>query len=66
MRQLRHYTNLSFASAVSSFTFISPVSSSMVAPALAAISEDLHIEKSIEQSLVLSIFVLAYAIGMLK
>jgi len=48
---------------VSSFTFISPVSSSMVAPALAAISEDLHIEKSIEQSLVLSIFVLAYAIG---
>jgi hypothetical protein len=38
----------------------------MVAPALAAISADLHIEKSIEQSLVLSIFVLAYAIGMLN
>ncbi|TGO68147.1 hypothetical protein BOTNAR_0029g00150 [Botryotinia narcissicola] len=48
---------------VSSFTFISPVSSSMVAPALTSISSDLHIENSIEQSLVLSIFVLAYAIG---
>lgn len=48
---------------VSSFTFISPVSSSMVAPALTSISSDLHIESSIEQSLVLSIFVLAYAIG---
>ncbi|RAL65662.1 hypothetical protein DID88_005333 [Monilinia fructigena] len=48
---------------VSSFTFISPVSSSMVAPALASISSDLHIVNSIEQSLVLSIFVLAYAVG---
>ncbi|KAI9649830.1 hypothetical protein NHQ30_002412 [Ciborinia camelliae] len=48
---------------VSSFTFISPVSSAMVAPALALISSDLHIVKSIEQSLTLSIFVLAYAIG---
>ncbi|EDN92764.1 hypothetical protein SS1G_08628 [Sclerotinia sclerotiorum 1980 UF-70] len=49
---------------VSSFTFISPVSSSMVAPALASISADLHIVNSIEQSLVLSIFVLAYAVGL--
>lgn len=48
---------------VSSFTFISPVSSSMVAPAITSISSDLHIESSIEQSLVLSIFVLAYAVG---
>lgn len=48
---------------VSSFTFISPVSSSMVAPALASISSELHIVNSIEQSLVLSIFVLAYAVG---
>ncbi|QSZ30230.1 hypothetical protein DSL72_004752 [Monilinia vaccinii-corymbosi] len=47
---------------VSSFTFISPVSSSMVAPALASISSDLNIVNSIEQSLVLSIFVLAYAV----
>lgn len=48
---------------VSSFTFISPVSSSMVAPALAAISSEFNITNQVEQSLVLSIFVLAYAIG---
>jgi predicted MFS family arabinose efflux permease len=48
---------------ISSFTFISPVSSSMVAPALAAMAADLHITSQIESSLVLSIFVLAYAVG---
>ncbi|KAE9371183.1 MFS multidrug transporter-like protein [Stipitochalara longipes BDJ] len=48
---------------VSSFTFISPVSSSMVAPALTAIAREFHITNEIEQSLTLSIFVLAYAIG---
>jgi hypothetical protein len=48
---------------VSSFTFISPVSSSMVAPAIAIISRDLHITSTAEQQLVLSIFILAYAIG---
>ncbi|KAL1637855.1 hypothetical protein SLS56_000412 [Neofusicoccum ribis] len=48
---------------VSSFTFISPVSSSMVAPALTTISHDLGITKEIESALVLSIFVLAYAVG---
>lgn len=48
---------------VSSFTFISPVSSSMVAPALTAISRELGITAEIEEQLVLSIFVLAYAIG---
>ncbi|KAL1301458.1 hypothetical protein AAFC00_005708 [Neodothiora populina] len=48
---------------VSSFTFISPVSSSMVAPAIGAISKDFNITGSAEQELVLSIFVLAYAIG---
>jgi hypothetical protein len=49
---------------VSSFTFISPVSSSMVAPALpGAMSRDLGITNEFEQGLVLSIFVLAYAIG---
>jgi multidrug resistance protein len=48
---------------VSSFTFISPVSSSMVAPALGAISREFNITNEVEQSLVLSIFVLAYAIG---
>ncbi|KAI1079862.1 synaptic vesicle transporter [Whalleya microplaca] len=48
---------------VSIFTFISPVSSSMVAPALAAVSKDLNITNQVETELVLSIFVLAYAIG---
>jgi len=48
---------------VSSFTFISPVSSSMVAPALGAMSADLQLTTSFEQALVLSIFVLAYAVG---
>lgn len=48
---------------VSSFTFISPVSSSMVAPALGAIAADFNITSTSEEELVLSIFVLAYAIG---
>lgn len=48
---------------VSSFTFISPVSSSMVAPALGAIGKDLNITNEVVLSLTLSIFVLAYAIG---
>ncbi|KAL9127173.1 MAG: hypothetical protein Q9217_003906 [Psora testacea] len=48
---------------VSSFTFISPVSSSMVAPALATIAKDFGITNEVESQLVLSIFVLAYAIG---
>ncbi|KAL2830310.1 major facilitator superfamily domain-containing protein [Aspergillus cavernicola] len=48
---------------VSSFTFISPVSSSMVAPALTTLAKDLHIEDAVESQLALSIFVLAYAVG---
>lgn len=48
---------------VSSFTFISPVSSSMVAPAISAISKEFGIKNEVEQQLVLSVFVLAYAIG---
>ncbi|KAA6408368.1 MAG: MFS multidrug transporter [Lasallia pustulata] len=48
---------------VSSFTFISPVSSSMVAPALTAIAKEFHITSEVESQLTLSIFVLAYAIG---
>ena len=48
---------------VSCFTFISPVSSSMVAPALPAMAKSLNIATGVEESLVLSIFVLAYAIG---
>jgi hypothetical protein len=48
---------------VSCFTFISPVSSSMVAPALPAMAKSLNITSEVEESLILSIFVLAYAIG---
>lgn len=48
---------------VSSFTFISPVSSSMVAPTLQAIATEFNITSEIEIALTLSIFVLAYAIG---
>ncbi|KAL8722560.1 MAG: hypothetical protein Q9225_000955 [Loekoesia sp. 1 TL-2023] len=48
---------------VSSFTFISPVSSSMVAPAIPTIAKDLNITNHVESQMVLSIFVLAYAVG---
>ena len=48
---------------VSSFTFISPVSSSMVAPALTTISKEFGITNEVESQLVLSVFILAYAIG---
>ncbi|OAX84057.1 hypothetical protein ACJ72_01561 [Emergomyces africanus] len=48
---------------VSCFTFMSPVSSSMVAPALPTISQEFGISNEVESQLVLSIFLLAYAIG---
>ncbi|OJJ70025.1 hypothetical protein ASPBRDRAFT_76652 [Aspergillus brasiliensis CBS 101740] len=48
---------------VSCFTFISPVSSSMVAPALSSISADLHITDEVISQLTLSVFILAYAVG---
>lgn len=48
---------------VSSFTFISPVSSSIVAPALTSIAADFHIRSEVESQLVLSIFVLGFSIG---
>ncbi|KAJ5219653.1 MFS multidrug transporter [Penicillium chermesinum] len=48
---------------VSLFTFISPVSSSMVAPALVNIAEDLHITQEFTLQLTLSMFILAYAVG---
>ncbi|KAI0818073.1 major facilitator superfamily domain-containing protein [Xylaria sp. FL0064] len=48
---------------VSLFTFISPISSSLVAPALESIGEDLGIDQAFERNLTLSIFILAYAIG---
>ncbi|PYI03436.1 MFS general substrate transporter [Aspergillus sclerotiicarbonarius CBS 121057] len=48
---------------VSCFTFISPVSSSMVAPALGSISADFHITDEVISQLTLSVFILAYAVG---
>lgn len=51
---------------VSAFTFISPVSSSMVAPALDTMSREFGITSSVESQMMLSIFVLAYAIGPLS
>lgn len=48
---------------VSAFTLVSPISSSMISPALSAISDEFHITQEVEAQLTLSIFVLAYAIG---
>lgn len=48
---------------VSFFTLISPVSSSMTAPALDVIGAELHMTSAIQKELSLSIFILAYAVG---
>ncbi|OCL13017.1 putative MFS multidrug transporter [Glonium stellatum] len=48
---------------VSCFTLISPMASSMVAPALGTMAREFHITNSVESQLILSIFVLAYAVG---
>lgn len=56
-------TKWKFTVGVSLFTFISPVSSSMVAPAIAQLGQDLHMKSKFEEELALSIFILAYTIG---
>jgi hypothetical protein len=48
---------------VSAFTLVSPISSSMISPALTSISAEFNITNAVEAQLTLSIFVLAYAIG---
>ena len=48
---------------VSSYTLISMMSASIVAPTLVSLGADLGINSQFEGSLVLSIFVLAYAFG---
>ncbi|KAJ5771190.1 uncharacterized protein N7511_003241 [Penicillium nucicola] len=48
---------------VSLFTFISPVSSSMVAPALSSLAAEFNVTDQVVSQLMLSIFVLAYAVG---
>jgi hypothetical protein len=45
---------------VSSFTFISPVSSSMVAPASETIAQQFEITSTVLIAMTISIFVLAY------
>ncbi|CAL1711134.1 unnamed protein product [Somion occarium] len=49
--------------AVSAFTFISSISSSMVAPAAEQISEEFSIHSGVTLSMVVSCYVLAYAVG---
>lgn len=53
-------------SIVASFTFVSPIASSMISPALKDISKDFGIKSEAEAQLTLSIFILAYAIGPLS
>ncbi|KAK9416417.1 putative Major facilitator superfamily (MFS) profile domain-containing protein [Seiridium unicorne] len=48
---------------ISAFNFISPVASTMAAPALTTIGADLGMQSEVEVEMALSIFVLAYTIG---
>lgn len=48
---------------VSCFTFISPVTSSMVAPALPEMNKDLGVTDMVLSQMMLSVFILAYAFG---
>lgn len=49
--------------AMSSFVFMSPLSSTIVAPALPAIASDLNITQPAVEQMVLSIFLLGFACG---
>lgn len=46
-----------------SFTFVSPLASSMIAPALGQLAREFNTSDGVETQMMLSIFVLAYAIG---
>jgi MFS family permease len=48
---------------MSTFVLMSPLSSTIVAPALDQIAQDLNITQAAERTMVVSIFVLAFAIG---
>ncbi|KAK9780211.1 putative Major facilitator superfamily transporter [Seiridium cardinale] len=48
---------------VSAFAFLSPLSSSIAAPALDSIQRELHIHSASETNMVMSIFMLTYALG---
>ncbi|KAJ6263100.1 Efflux pump vrtL [Drechslerella dactyloides] len=47
---------------ISAFTFLSPVSSSMVAPAISSVAKDLNIQGTVAPQLTMTVFVLAYAV----
>ncbi|KAK0560938.1 hypothetical protein OC861_006052 [Tilletia horrida] len=48
---------------VSLYTLLSPLSSSMIAPALPILQQDFHVSSQVESELMLSTFILAYAVG---
>ncbi|KIJ49837.1 hypothetical protein M422DRAFT_115393, partial [Sphaerobolus stellatus SS14] len=48
---------------LSAYTFISPISSSMMAPAVPEISCQFDVTNTVVQSMLVSIFVLSYAFG---
>ena len=49
---------------ISAFVFVSPLASSVVAPCLLPIAKDFNLDpKAIETQIILSVFVLAYAVG---
>ena len=48
---------------MSSYAFLSPMSSSIVAPSLAQIQHDFGVTNDVERQMMLSVFILAYAIG---
>jgi len=48
---------------VSFFTFMAPLTSSMIAPCLDVMAEDLGVTKQVEKAMMLSIFMLAFAFG---
>ncbi|EXJ89220.1 mitogen-activated protein kinase kinase kinase [Capronia epimyces CBS 606.96] len=56
-------TKWTYTVSVSFFAVLSPISSSMIAPALPQLARDLNIHSDIEVELSLSIFILAYAFG---
>ncbi|CZT14532.1 related to multidrug resistant protein [Ramularia collo-cygni] len=48
---------------IAMYAFIAPMASTMVAPALGTISDEFNLQTSVDEFLVMSIFLLAFAIG---
>ena len=51
---------------MSSYAFLSPMSSSVVAPSLLQIQRDFGVTNDVERQMMLSVFILAYAVGPLS